>query len=67
MTRNWVIVGPYADRNHSNADYSIYDGREVTGRVEKTLVRGNLVAEDGDIVAQPGHGEFQRRAVPSWD
>ncbi|WP_299263397.1 dihydroorotase [Halorientalis sp.] len=55
-----------ADRNHSNADYSIYDGREVTGRVKKTFVRGTLVADDGEIVAQPGHGQFRHRVVPSW-
>ncbi|RXK47954.1 dihydroorotase [Halorientalis pallida] len=56
-----------AERNHSNADYSIYDGREVTGRVQQTFVRGTLVAEDGEIVAEPGHGEFRRRVLPSWD
>jgi dihydropyrimidinase len=56
-----------ADRNHSNADYSIYDGRAVTGRVEKTFVRGTLVADGGEIVAQPGHGQFRQRTVPRWD
>ena len=56
-----------ADRNHSNADYSIYDGREVTGRVKKTFVRGTLVADSGEIVAEPGHGRFLSRVVPDWD
>jgi dihydropyrimidinase len=56
-----------ADRNHSNADYSIYDGREVTGRVRKTFVRGELVADSGEIVAEPGHGRFRRREVPTWE
>jgi dihydropyrimidinase len=55
-----------ADDNHSNADYSVYEGREVTGRVEQTYVRGQLVADDGDIVAEPGHGEFLDREVPDW-
>jgi dihydropyrimidinase len=56
-----------AERNHSNADYSIYDGREVTGRVQQTFVRGTLVADDGEIVAKPGHGQFRRRVLPNWD
>jgi dihydropyrimidinase len=67
-----VVFNPHetytisADRNHSNADYSVYEGREVTGRVNSTYVRGTLVAEEGDIVAQPGHGAFLAREVPDW-
>ncbi|AGB38890.1 dihydroorotase [Natronococcus occultus] len=55
-----------AARNHSNADYSVYEDRTVTGRVKKTLVRGELVAEDGTIVAEPGYGQFVARDVPTW-
>ena len=55
-----------AGRNHSNADYSVYDGREVTGKVMKTFVRGKLVADAGDIVVDPGYGEFLERKIPSW-
>ena len=53
--------------NHSRADYSVYEGREVTGRVEQTYVRGELVAEGGDVVAPTGHGTFLDRTVPTWD
>ena len=56
-----------ATRNHSNADYSIYDGREVTGRVKKTFVRGTLVADSGEVIAEPGYGRFLDRVVPDWD
>lgn len=56
-----------ADHNRSNADYSIYEGCEVTGRVEKTFVRGELVVDDGEIVAEPGHGEFLARDIPDWN
>lgn len=55
-----------AEDNASKADYSVYEGREVTGRVRKTLVRGEVVAEDGEIVAEPGHGEFIEREIPDW-
>ena len=56
-----------AEDNVSNADYSVYEGREVTGRVKKTFVRGELVAADGEAVGEPGHGEFVDRAVPEWE
>ena len=56
-----------ADDNASEADFSIYEGREVTGRVKKTFARGELVADDGEVVGEPGHGEFVARDVPDWD
>jgi dihydropyrimidinase len=52
--------------NESKADYSVYEGREVTGRVRKTYRRGELVADDGEVVADTGSGEFVPRAVPDW-
>lgn len=53
--------------NASKADFSIYEGREVTGRVEKTFVRGKLVADDGEIVADTSHGQFVERERPDWE
>ncbi len=55
-----------ADDNASVSDFSLFDGREVTGAVEKTLVRGEIVAEDGSIVAPSGHGRFVERDLPDW-
>ncbi|MFD1571038.1 dihydroorotase [Halorubrum laminariae] len=60
---SWTIS---AETNASRADYSIYEGREVTGQVTRTLVRGETVAEDGSIVGDPGHGEFVARSRPNW-
>jgi len=67
-----VIFDPAAEYtitaadNASNADYSIYEGRTVQGAVETTLVRGDVVVEDGDVVGDPGHGEFVARELPDW-
>ncbi|PSP65443.1 allantoinase [Halobacteriales archaeon QH_8_64_26] len=55
-----------ATENASIADYSLHEGREVTGRVETTLVRGEVVAEEGEIVGEPGYGEFRARERPDW-
>jgi dihydropyrimidinase len=55
-----------AEDNVGFADFSIYEGREVTGRVEKTFVRGELVADDGEVLGEAGHGEFVERERPDW-
>jgi len=56
-----------ADDNASVADYTLYEGRDVTGTVETVLVRGEPVVRDGDLVGSPGHGQVVERAVPTWD
>jgi dihydropyrimidinase len=53
--------------NASNADGSVYEGREVTGVVEQTFVRGERVARDGAVVAPAGHGQFLERECPTWE
>lgn len=55
-----------ADQNASKADYSIYEGKEVTGKVTKTLVRGEIVADGKESVIEPGHGTFIERELPDW-
>lgn len=52
--------------NASISDFTLYQGREVTGVVETTLVRGKPVVEDGELVASSGHGEFVSREPPDW-
>ena len=45
----------------SNADYSVYDGREVHGWPRFTVSRGEIVLEDGQVVAEPGRGRWLRQ------
>jgi dihydropyrimidinase len=52
--------------NASNSTFSLYDGWEVTGAVTQTLVRGQLVVDDGELVADPGTGRFVERELPDW-
>lgn len=56
-----------AEDNASVADYSIYEGRDVTGRVKKTFLRGELIADDGEVVGEPGYGEYVHRERPDWE
>jgi dihydroorotase (multifunctional complex type) len=59
-----VIVDPHkewtlsAENLKSRADYSIYEGRPVKGKALKTFVRGQLIAEDGNIVAKNPIGRY---------
>ena len=36
----------------------VYDGWEVYGKPEKTIVRGKVVFDDGEITVSPGYGEI---------
>ena len=45
----------------SGAGFSVYSGREVTGWPVMTLRRGEIVYEDGEILAEAGSGELLRR------
>src|SRR5262245_31494443 len=51
-----------ASNQHSKTDYNLYEGTEVTGTPEVVLLRGNVLVEDGELVAAPGIGQFVRRA-----
>jgi len=46
----------------SKAKYSPFDGRLVEGKAVRTIVAGQVVMEDGEILAKPGSGEIVRRA-----
>jgi dihydropyrimidinase len=56
-----------AEDNVGAADYTIYEGREVTGQPSMTFVRGELVAADGEAVGEAGHGQFVERELPDWN
>ena len=50
------------ERHHSNIDYNLYEGTEVVGAPEVVLVRGQVVVENGELVGEPGTGQFVKRA-----
>ncbi len=51
-----------ASTHHSKVDYNLFEGTEVTGTPEVVLLRGHVLVEDGRLVAEPGIGQFVRRA-----
>jgi len=46
---------------HSKAKFSPFEGREVQGKPVRTFVAGQLVMDDGEIVAKPRSGRIIRR------
>jgi dihydropyrimidinase len=51
-------------RLHSRAGYEPCEGMEVTGWPVATFSRGELIAQNGEIVAKPGRGQLLRRQPP---
>src|SRR5947208_7426116 len=51
-----------AASQHSKSDYNLYEGTEVTGSPETVLLRGHVLVENDELVAEPGIGQFVRRA-----
>ena len=51
-----------AATHHSRCDYNLFEGTEVTGTPEVVLLRGHVLVEGDELVAQPGVGRFVKRA-----
>jgi len=49
----------------SYSDYTIYDGMTLKGWPVLTMVRGQIVMEDGQVVGKPGYGEYIARKPKS--
>jgi len=51
-----------ARTHHTNVNYNLFEGTEVQGAPEVVLVRGQVIVENDELVAQPGAGRFIKRA-----
>jgi dihydropyrimidinase len=49
-----------ADMLKSRVDYSVYEGRQVTGWPVATIRRGEVVFRDGEVLGKPGSGQVLR-------
>ena len=52
-----------AENQHSNAGYTLYEGRTVLGWPEMSFQRGRRVLWQQEIVAKPGVGQFLPTSV----
>jgi len=58
--KSWTIR---AAEHHSRVDYSLFEGRTVTGRVSKVLLRGALIVDGDRWLGREGMGEYLRRGA----
>ncbi|MER6165272.1 dihydropyrimidinase [Streptomyces violaceorubidus] len=64
-----VVYDPHAEQvisaetHHMNVDYSAYEGRRITGRVESVLSRGEPVVTEREYTGRKGHGVYTPRAT----
>ncbi|MFJ7778883.1 dihydropyrimidinase [Streptomyces yangpuensis] len=64
-----VLYDPHAEQvisaetHHMNVDYSAYEGKRITGRVDTVLSRGELVVDRREYTGRAGHGAFVHRAT----
>lgn len=50
-----------AETHHMNVDYSCYEGRQVKGKVETVVLRGQVAIDQGKVRIEKGYGEFVKR------
>ncbi|MFI1019608.1 dihydropyrimidinase [Streptomyces olivaceus] len=64
-----VVYDPHAEQvvsaetHHMNVDYSAYEGRRLTGRVETVLSRGEPIVTEREYTGRKGHGVYTPRAT----
>jgi dihydropyrimidinase len=67
-----VIYDPAASQtlsvtsHHMNVDYSAYEGMRVTGQVQTTLSRGQVVVDAGQYQGSASHGRFLTRELSQY-
>lgn len=55
-----------ADTLHMGSDYSPYEGIEVQGYPATTILRGNIIVENGQFLGKEGAGQFIKRQKPKY-
>ena len=52
--------------HHMNVDYSAYEGLQITGKVDVTMSRGQIVVADGEFRGSASHGSFLSRGLNQY-
>ncbi|MGB3077388.1 MAG: dihydropyrimidinase [Chitinophagales bacterium] len=47
--------------HHMNVDYSAYEGWELKGKVNTTILRGKIAVDNGAVKINKGYGQFVKR------
>ena len=52
-----------ASTQHSNVDYSLFEGRSIQGQVKKVFLRGELIVEEEKWLGRSGMGRYLSRSA----
>lgn len=52
-----------ASTHHMRVDYSAYEGWKLKGKCKKTILRGKVAIDDGEVRIDKGYGKFIRRNI----
>ncbi|WP_204138187.1 dihydropyrimidinase [Halomicronema sp. CCY15110] len=52
-----------AATHHSNVDYSLFEGREVQGKVKQVFLRGELIVDGDEWHGHAGMGQYIKRSA----
>ena len=61
--KKWTISH---SNQHTNAEYSIFEGHEVLGKVETVLSRGKVIVENDEFFGEAGAGSFHPTKSGAW-
>ena len=65
----WIEVDPdeewtiTASQLHSRCGWTPFEGRQVSGRVKRVVLRGREVFKEGAVLAEPGYGQNVRNGT----
>jgi dihydropyrimidinase len=57
-SERWTIR---AAEHHSRVDYSLFEGRQIVGRVKKVFLRGQLIVDGAEWRGREGTGAYVKR------
>lgn len=59
----WTIS---SDNQHTNAKYTLFQGKEIKGRVKLVMSRGRIVVENSELTGETGLAEFLPTRAGQW-
>lgn len=59
-------VGPDNEEMQSKAGWTPYEGWELVGAPVLTMLRGTVIAQDGEVVGEPGFGRYIAGRPQEW-
>jgi len=62
LNKEWTVT---SDKVYTKTQLNPYHGRKLKGKVTHTIIRGKVVMKDGEVLGEPGYGEFIRPEHPS--